>query len=239
METQLDRVTLMTLHASKGLEFPCVYLVAVEEGLLPHERSRGAAEQLEEERRLMFVGITRAKQFLQISRAEYRDFRGERKPAIPSSFLMELPRGEMEVHQPDGPRVVEIEDVPVDHEPVFRHDEPAGDCPDFRPAGDCPNFRPSENGTVPFTPVAPSAKGKQPVTRLRTAADMLSGGDSRPAIDPDIFRQGMVVSHTEYGLGKVVALGGSGSERTATVDFATGAGRKKLPLAGGALRPVK
>ena len=119
-------MTLMTLHASKGLEFPCVYLVAVEEGLLPHERSRGAAEQLEEERRLMFVGITRAQQRLQISLAEYRDFRGERKPAIPSSFLMELPRGEMEVHQPEAARVVEIDDMPVDHEPVFRHDEPSG-----------------------------------------------------------------------------------------------------------------
>ena len=123
-ETQLDRVTLMTLHASKGLEFPCVYLVAVEEGLLPHERSRGVAEQLEEERRLMFVGITRAQQRLQISRAEYRDFRGERKMAVPSSFLMELPRGEMEVHQPEGTRFVEMDDVPADDEPVFRHDEP-------------------------------------------------------------------------------------------------------------------
>ena len=98
-ETQLDRVTLMTLHASKGLEFPCVYLVAVEEGLLPHERSRAQAEQLEEERRLMFVGITRARQRLQISLAQYRDFRGERKPVIPSSFLMELPRGEMAVEK--------------------------------------------------------------------------------------------------------------------------------------------
>ena len=107
-ETQLDRVTLMTLHASKGLEFPCVYLVAVEEGLLPHERSRDKAEQLEEERRLMFVGITRAQQRLQISLAQYRDFRGERKPVIPSSFLMELPRGEMAVEQPETTRVVEI-----------------------------------------------------------------------------------------------------------------------------------
>ena len=131
-ETQLDRATLMTLHASKGLEFPCVYLVAVEEGLLPHERSRGQAEQLEEERRLMFVGITRAQQRLQFSLVQYRDFRGERKPVIPSSFLMELPRGEMAVQQPDATRVVEIEPeihtMPECHEsvdePVFRRDEP-------------------------------------------------------------------------------------------------------------------
>ena len=96
-ETDADRVTLMTLHASKGLEFPVVYLTAVEEGILPHERSREHPEQLEEERRLMFVGITRAQQELQLSTARYRDFRGQRKLTIPSSFLMELPRGEMDV----------------------------------------------------------------------------------------------------------------------------------------------
>ncbi|MBN2473418.1 MAG: UvrD-helicase domain-containing protein [Pirellulales bacterium] len=94
-EVDVDRVTLMTLHASKGLEFPVVYLVAVEEGLLPHERSRQIAEQLEEERRLMFVGVTRAQEELQISLAEYRDFRGQRKMTVPSPFLMELPREEM------------------------------------------------------------------------------------------------------------------------------------------------
>ncbi len=72
----------------------------------------------------MFVGITRAQQQLQISLAQYRDFRGQRKPMIPSSFLMELPRGEMDVQQPETTRVVridsEIDDLPDDHEPVFR-----------------------------------------------------------------------------------------------------------------------
>ena len=118
-ETDADRVTLMTLHASKGLEFPVVYVMAVEEGLLPHERSREHPEQLEEERRLLFVGITRAQQELQLSLARYRDFRGQRKPTIPSSFLMELPRMEMEVEfaaaEDVGPSWVEEkrEEVPA------------------------------------------------------------------------------------------------------------------------------
>ncbi len=235
-ETQLDRVTLMTLHASKGLEFPCVYIVAVEEGLLPHERSRGAVEQLEEERRLMFVGITRAQQCLQISCAQYRDFRGERKLAVPSSFLMELPRGEMEAHQPDAARVVEIDDMPVDHEPVFRHDEPSGAGVSPALASICAGVS-SESASENAAPRMPASVLFS--ARLQTAAEMLPQGGERPAVDPDAFRQGMVVLHTEFGLGKVVALGGSGSERTATVDFATGPGRKKVLLAAGALKPVK
>jgi DNA helicase-2/ATP-dependent DNA helicase PcrA len=100
-ETEADCVTLMTLHASKGLEFPVVFLVAVEEGLLPHQRSKEDRNELEEERRLMFVGITRAQQELQISHAKYRDFRGQRKMTVPSCFLMELPRTEMEVEFAD------------------------------------------------------------------------------------------------------------------------------------------
>jgi len=101
-QEEQDRVSLMTLHASKGLEFPVVYLVAVEQGLLPHERSRYNPDELEEERRLMFVGITRAQQELQISQARYRDFRGRRGSTIPSPFLMELPRGEMDVRQQEA-----------------------------------------------------------------------------------------------------------------------------------------
>lgn len=101
-ESEGDRVTLMTLHASKGLEFPVVFLIAAEEGLLPHERSRDKLDQLEEERRLLFVGITRAEEELQISRADKRDFRGQRKMTIPSQFLMELPRDELEAEDRSG-----------------------------------------------------------------------------------------------------------------------------------------
>ena len=88
-----DRVSLMTLHAAKGLEFPVVYIVAVEENILPHERSKSEKKQLEEERRLFFVGITRAKEILRISRAEYREFRGSYMPTILSTFLHEITAG--------------------------------------------------------------------------------------------------------------------------------------------------
>src|SRR6478672_7336043 len=96
-ETETDRVTLMTLHAAKGLEFPAVFIVACEQGLLPHDRSLYDDDKLEEERRLLFVGITRAREELQLSYAQYRAFRGQTSPTVPSSFLMELPRHEMKL----------------------------------------------------------------------------------------------------------------------------------------------
>jgi DNA helicase-2/ATP-dependent DNA helicase PcrA len=86
-----DKVSVMTLHASKGLEFPVVYIVAVEQGILPHERSLGKVEDIEEERRLAFVGLTRAKEELYVSHARMRDFRGSTLYAVPSMFLEELP----------------------------------------------------------------------------------------------------------------------------------------------------
>jgi DNA helicase-2/ATP-dependent DNA helicase PcrA len=84
-------VAFMTLHCAKGLEFENVFIVGVEEGLLPHERSNTDDEdELEEERRLFFVGITRAKSGLYISFAQYREIRGQRLRMIPSQFLFEL-----------------------------------------------------------------------------------------------------------------------------------------------------
>jgi len=83
-------VTLMTLHAAKGLEFPVVAMIGLEEGLLPHSRSTDSEDDLEEERRLCFVGVTRAQQHLMLSHARYRTIRGLRDRTIPSPFIKQL-----------------------------------------------------------------------------------------------------------------------------------------------------
>lgn len=87
-----DCVCVMTLHAAKGLEFPVVYMMAMEQGILPHERSLMRDEELEEERRLAFVGITRAQEELYLTYARMREFRGQTLYAVPSMFLEELPQ---------------------------------------------------------------------------------------------------------------------------------------------------
>ncbi|MCS7160916.1 MAG: UvrD-helicase domain-containing protein [Gemmatales bacterium] len=91
LRTDQDAVVVMTLHAAKGLEFPVVFIPCLEEGLLPHERSREKQEELEEERRLLFVGITRAREELHLSCSRLRLFRGQTRYCVPSSFLSELP----------------------------------------------------------------------------------------------------------------------------------------------------
>jgi DNA helicase II / ATP-dependent DNA helicase PcrA len=86
-----DCVAVMTLHAAKGLEFPVVYMLACEQGILPHERSLSRDPELEEERRLAFVGMTRAEKELYITHCRLREFRGQTLYAVPSMFLAELP----------------------------------------------------------------------------------------------------------------------------------------------------
>jgi len=86
-----DRLTLMTLHAAKGLEFPAVFMVGMEEGLLPHQRSLESDAEVAEERRLCYVGMTRAKKHLMLSRAGRRMLHGQWMPSAPSRFLAELP----------------------------------------------------------------------------------------------------------------------------------------------------
>ncbi|RMF97786.1 MAG: hypothetical protein D6741_09865 [Planctomycetota bacterium] len=204
-----NRVTLMTLHASKGLEFPVVFLVALEQGLLPHERSRDNPDQLEEERRLLFVGITRAQEELYLSRAAYRDFRGQRRLTVPSAFLMELPRDEIIVEQDD--------DVPM----VLGSDAGGTSFDSDRFA----SRRPSEK-----TP-------RTSRSAFRTGAEL--AGSAPAASGPDAFTQGMVVCHPKHGVGRIVALSGNGANRKATVEFGGRTGRVKFILSKAPLKPLK
>ena len=92
MEDKSEAITLITLHQAKGLEYPVVFIVGMEEGILPHSRSMEDKAELEEERRLTYVGITRAKERLYLLRAFRRGFRGISEPNLPSRFLLDIPR---------------------------------------------------------------------------------------------------------------------------------------------------
>ncbi len=106
LETDKDKVTLMTLHASKGLEFPVVFLVGLEQGLFPNFRALNDPVALEEERRLCYVGITRAKERLFLTYASSRRLYGhQREPAMASMFLDELPRHVLQTDRPQSWRL--------------------------------------------------------------------------------------------------------------------------------------
>jgi DNA helicase-2/ATP-dependent DNA helicase PcrA len=230
-DTETEKVTLMTLHAAKGLEFPVVFIVAVEDGVLPHERIGQHPNELEEERRVAFVGITRAKDELQLSYAVTRDYRGIRRHTIPSSFLMEIPRDDME-----------IVDAASAHESGFDpweeiiEDDTGDDSWDFQ-IEDVQVQPPQGDDAKPgISVVAASIKTAATLSRENGDADTISE-KPLPRVSPDAFKQGMTVTHPEYGPGKIVALSGSGKNRRATIQFAT-VGQKKIILAHSTVRPV-
>ena len=94
-------VRLMTLHSAKGLEFPVVFITGLEENLFPHARSSGEHEDVEEERRLLYVGMTRARERLVLTRAAQRRLFGEPVTSVPSRFLQEIPRHLLRESEPD------------------------------------------------------------------------------------------------------------------------------------------
>ncbi len=96
-----DQLSLMTLHSAKGLEFPAVFIVGLEDGLLPHKNS-WEPDKLAEERRLFYVGLTRAKEKVFLSYAAFRYIYGQEGVSSPSRFLLEMPPGQIQVMEPDS-----------------------------------------------------------------------------------------------------------------------------------------
>jgi len=97
MKASADRITLMTVHSSKGLEFPVVFIAGMEEGLFPHSRATLVPLELEEERRLCYVAITRAKDRLVMTHAKYRTIYGTTQTNLPSRFIYEIPKDVLHV----------------------------------------------------------------------------------------------------------------------------------------------
>jgi DNA helicase-2/ATP-dependent DNA helicase PcrA len=195
-DQQEGAVTLMTLHAAKGLEFPVVFIVALEEGLLPHTRANTDEKELEEERRLLFVGLTRARRELYLSRCRVRSFRGQQQATVPSRFLEELPPEPIDFQDRSG---VETSPGPG-------------------------RWGGGEWARRPRTP-PPAAPGTGSF-RLTTAARLGGrAADARPGdlgLDPDALTVGATVVHPEFGLGKIASLDGAGPKRKATVAFTVG-----------------
>jgi DNA helicase-2/ATP-dependent DNA helicase PcrA len=92
LDEKVDATTLITLHQAKGLEFPVVFIIGMEEGLLPHRRSMESGDELEEERRLCYVGITRAKQRVYLLHTYRRNLFGGSEATLPSRFLQDIPK---------------------------------------------------------------------------------------------------------------------------------------------------
>ncbi len=233
-DSQSNAVSLMTLHAAKGLEFPVVYIVGLEDGLLPHERSKHSDAEIEEERRLLFVGITRTQEELQLSRVVHRVRRGEMWPTIASRFLMELPREEMAVFGSTSYEFYGSDESDADD---HDNDDFDWDSGQFRESSGA--FHTSRPSTVKESR-SPSELSSQP--KLMTAAQMLHG-DSKPLAGPrirlpvEVFHAGMLVEHPEYGAGVIQSLSGAGNKKVAKVSFADC--QHSFRLAHSPLQPIK
>ena len=217
-----ERVTLMTLHAAKGLEFDHVYVIGVEQGLLPHARSRESERELEEERRLLFVGMTRARRELQLSYAMRRPARGGVNLVVQSPFLLELPTSEMEVHRPPG-----------SYHYVEPDDHSQGEAPDEFETIHLDDL--SEEGELE------ADRGAEPTNAsalMLSAAEMMGDKPAPPKASPDAFQHGMLVRHPEYGVGKILALSGKGKKRQASVRFLGPQPDSEFILAFSPLQPM-
>ena len=195
-------VTLMTLHTAKGLEFPVVFLTGLEDGTFPHVRSLSDSQQLEEERRLAYVGLTRARERLYISRAAVRTAWGVPNEFPPSRFLADLPDELIDWRRRESSTS------------AIRGGWGSG----FGTRG---GWSGSSSGPVT------RRRADEPKAPLPSTGATF--GSAKPRADVPSLEVGDRVTHDAYGLGTVVALEGAGQNAVAKVDFGS-AGTKRLLL---------
>jgi DNA helicase-2/ATP-dependent DNA helicase PcrA len=240
------RVTLMTLHAAKGLEFPLVFLAGLEEGLFPHSRTLSSPDELEEERRLCYVGMTRAMNTLILTRAHYRRRYGNDVPemSIPSRFLEEVPPQLVENLGGRSPawstsaygagrRHRHGGDAEGAH---FNYEDESQEIPRSLAAGSSshPGSPPKSKG-VRTPPPEGSPDNIANIARFfgSKSGSPRPGTFARPAMDIPAahgasgLKKGQHVMHAKYGEGTVLVREGDGEDAKLTVLFARH-GIKKL-----------
>jgi len=217
------QITLMTLHAAKGLEFPLVFLGGLEEGLFPHSRTFLQPDDIEEERRLCYVGMTRAMDTLILSRAIYRRRYGTDLPeaSIPSRFLEEVPAGLLEEIGGTRRRATAARvGTPVRHDPEHNSTHYAYEDEDQSASW-------ANHTKQPTKQSAPSYSGKSYNSIDNIAEFFASRGKkfSLPKQSPKEpkgrkgFRPGQKVLHPKYGEGTVYQREGEGEDAKITVQF--------------------
>ena len=250
-----NQIALMTFHACKGLEFPVVYMVALEDGILPHERSLDDDNQLEEERRLVFVGITRGQQEVHASAARIRDYRGSRRISAPSIFLTEMLGEETLLTGPEAPA---LEQAATSFDEADWHSDsadPFADCFESQPdAVDDLSIEEPNATAVPRLqrpdglvlevdgedegPAADQSPVQKTVGRKRQTADLairLASELGAPA-EPPILQTGERVTHETYGSGTLERISGSGPRAIGVVRFDGASRTRSFVLAHGGLQ---
>ena len=227
------RVTLMTMHSAKGLEFPVVCIAGLEEGLFPHSRAAESEEEMEEERRLCYVAITRAQQHLYLTHAMRRRLFGEDTAADPSRFLNEVPFDLIE-NMSTGPSWLGFH-------PDARRDGQAASAPRGDPAravkktsnysGKVYNSAESVRDFFKRKVVEAEAGGdaqrkSEPAASGQGERKKSPSARSHPASGGEL-RAGVRVRHAKYGVGVVLRTEGSGDQAKLTVSF-PGYGQKKF-----------
>ena len=242
---QLDseaRISLLTIHNSKGLEFPLVFIAGVEEGLFPHQRSLIDANSMEEERRLCYVAMTRAEKKLTVSWARYRRRfgGGPSEPSMPSRFLREIPPKLVE-HKPAKSRYITEEDEDADIALFGERFEVVEAAKKNLYTGKPQNSVENVRGFFEQRGVnvpAPAAAAVPPTPVVRAPGSVAYGGPPKqqPVKRPGSQHVGSVVQHPKYGRGTVLRQEGDGEDAKLTISF-TGYGLKKLIAKMAGLKP--